>query len=149
MGQSLRFGIDAIPLRHRNALGVKGIKLRFMDELQDVTPIEDDHLLTITERGYGKRTEFDEFRGHGRATMGVRNIQTDVSGGVVSSKAVSDEVDIILMSRSGIVIRTKVSEISVQKRGTRGVRIMKLDEGDSVVGFTILDADDEVSEIDE
>ncbi len=149
MGQSLRFGIDAIPPRHRNALGVKGIKLRFMDELQDVTPIEDDHLLTITERGYGKRTEFDEFRGHGRATMGVRNIQTDVSGGVVSSKAVSDEVDIILMSRSGIVIRTKVSEISVQKRGTRGVRIMKLDEGDSVVGFTILDADDEVSEIDE
>ncbi len=148
MGQSLRFGIDAIPLRHRNALGVKGIKLRFMDELQDVTPIENDHLLTITEKGYGKRTEFDEFRGHGRATMGVRNIQTDVSGGVVSSKAVSDLEDVILMSRSGIVIRTTVSEISVQKRGTRGVRIMKLDDGDSVVGFTILGAD-EGKEMDE
>lgn len=142
MGQSLRFGIGAIPLRHRNALGVKGIKLRFMDELQDVTSIEKDHLLTITEKGFGKRTEFDEFRGHGRATMGVRNIQTDVSGGVVSSKAVSDQEDIILMSRSGIVIRTKVSEISIQKRGTRGVRIMKMGEGDSVVGFTILNQDD-------
>ncbi|WP_048150201.1 DNA gyrase subunit A [Methanolacinia paynteri] len=142
MGQSLRFGIESISLRHRNALGVKGIKLRYMDELQDVTPVEKDHLLTITEKGYGKRTEFDEFRGHGRATMGVRNIQTDVSGGIVSSKAVSDEEDIILMSRSGIVIRTKVSEISIQKRGTRGVRIMKLDEGDSVVGFTILDSDE-------
>ena len=142
MGQSLRFGIDVIPLRHRNALGVRGIKLRYMDELQDVTPIEKDHLLTITEKGYGKRTEFDEFRGHGRATMGVRNIQTDVSGGVVSSKAVSDMEDIILMSRSGIVIRTKVSEISIQKRGTRGVRIMKLDDGDSVVGFTILDTEE-------
>ena len=148
MGQSLRFGINAIPLRHRNALGVKGIKLRFMDELQDVTAIEKDHLLTITEKGYGKRTDFDEFMGHGRATMGVRNIQTDVSGGVVSSKAVSDEEDIILMSRSGIVIRTKVSEISIQKRGTRGVRIMKLGDGDSVVGFTILDAgeDDETGD---
>ncbi|ADN35561.1 DNA gyrase, A subunit [Methanolacinia petrolearia DSM 11571] len=142
MGQSLRFGIESISLRHRNALGVKGIKLRYMDELQDVTPVEKDHLLTITEKGYGKRTEFDEFRGHGRATMGVRNIQTDVSGGIVSSKAVSDDEDIILMSRSGIVIRTKVSEISIQKRGTRGVRIMKLDEGDSVVGFTILDSDE-------
>ncbi|MBN1431261.1 MAG: DNA gyrase subunit A [Methanomicrobiaceae archaeon] len=148
MGQSLRFGIDAIPLRHRNALGVKGIKLRFMDELQDVTPIENDHLLTITEKGYGKRTEFDEFRGHGRATMGVRNIQTDVSGGVVSSKAVSDQEDVILMSKSGIVIRTTVSEISIQKRGTRGVRIMKMDDGDSVVGFTILGAD-EGKEMDE
>jgi DNA gyrase subunit A len=143
MGQSLRFGINAISLRHRNALGVKGIRLKFMDELQDVTAIEKDHLLTITEKGYGKRTEFDEFMGHGRATMGVRNIQTDVSGGVVSSKAVSDEQDIILMSRSGIVIRTKVSEISIQKRGTRGVRIMKLGDGDSVVGFTILDAGEE------
>ena len=142
MGQSLRFGIESISLRHRNALGVKGIKLRYMDELQDVTPVEKDHLLTITEKGYGKRTEFDEFRGHGRATMGVKNIQTDVSGGIVSSKAVFDEEDIILMSRSGIVIRTKVSEISIQKRGTRGVRIMKLDEGDSVVGFTILGSDE-------
>lgn len=148
MGQSLRFGIEAVSLRHRNALGVKGIRLRFMDELQDATIIEKDHLLTITEKGYGKRTEFDEFMGHSRATMGVRNIQTDVSGGVVSSKAVSDDEDIILMSKSGIVIRTKVSEISIQKRGTRGVRIMKLSEGDSVVGFTILgsEAEDDIAE---
>jgi DNA gyrase subunit A len=137
-GQSLRFNIGLVPVRHRNALGVIGIKLRYGDKLQDIAVIEKDHLLTITERGYGKRTEFDEFMGHGRATMGVRNIQTDFSAGVVSSKAVSNDDEILLMSQSGIVIRTSASEISIQKRGTRGVRIMKLDDGDSLVGFTII-----------
>ncbi|EHQ34791.1 DNA gyrase subunit A [Methanoplanus limicola] len=142
-GQTLRMGADTIPLRHRNALGVKGMKLRFMDELKDISAVEMDHLLTVTEKGYGKRTDFGEFRGHGRATMGVRNIQTDVAGGVVASRAVSDDDEIILMSSSGIVIRTKVSEISIQKRGTRGVRVMKVDSDDSVVGFTVLGSDDD------
>ncbi|MBR6012068.1 MAG: DNA gyrase subunit A [Methanomicrobium sp.] len=144
-GQSLRFDLKTVPLRHRNALGVKGIKLRYEDVLQDLTVVEKDHLFTLTEKGFGKRTEFDEFRGHGRATMGVKNIQVDVSGAVVSSKAVNDSDEVILMSKSGIVMRTKVSEISIQKRGTRGVRIMKLDSGDSVVGFTILDSESDSS----
>jgi DNA gyrase subunit A len=137
-GQSLRFHEEAVRPLHRNATGVRGIKLRFEDVLQDVTVIEKDRLLTITEKGYGKQTDFDEFRGHGRGTLGVRNIQTDRSGGVVSSKAVAEDEEVIFMSSSGIVMRTKVSEISVQKRNTQGVRIMKLDSGDRVVGFAIL-----------
>jgi len=143
-GQSLRFHEEAVRPVRRNAMGVRGIKLRHGDALQAISIVEDDHLLTITEQGYGKRTEFDEFRGHGRGTMGVRNIVVDVrGGGVVGSMAVSDDDEIIVMSASGIVIRTKVSEISVQKRGTRGVRVMKLDDGDRVIGFTILDSGDE------
>jgi DNA gyrase subunit A len=78
--------------------------------------------------------------------MGVRNIKTDFSAGVVSSKAVSDDDEILLMSQSGIVIRTSASEISIQKRGTRGVRIMKLDDGDSLIGFTIIKSDPEAVE---
>lgn len=71
----------------------------------------------------------------------MRNIVVDArAGGVVGSMAVSEDDEIIVMSASGIVIRTKVSEISIQKRNTRGVRIMKLDEGDRVIGFTILDS---------
>ncbi|HQL60286.1 MAG TPA: DNA gyrase subunit A, partial [Methanoculleus sp.] len=138
-GQSLRFHEEAVRPVRRNAMGVRGIRLRHGDALQAVSVVENDHLLTITEQGYGKRTDFDEFRGHGRGTMGVRNIVVDVRGGsVIGSMAVSDDDEIIVMSASGIVIRTKVSEISIQKRGTRGVRIMKLDEGDRVIGFTIL-----------
>ena len=143
-GQSLRFHEEAVRPVRRNAMGVRGIRLRHGDALQAISVVENDHLLTITEQGYGKRTDFDEFRGHGRGTMGVRNIVVDVRGGsVIGSMAVSDDDEIIVMSASGIVIRTKVSEISIQKRGTRGVRIMKLDEGDRVIGFTILDAEDE------
>jgi len=146
-GQSLRFHEEAVRPVHRNAMGVRGIKLRHGDALQAVSVVEEDHLLTITELGYGKRTEFDEFRGHGRGTLGVRNIVVDVrAGNVVGSMAVSDDDEIIVMSASGIVIRTKVSEISIQKRGTRGVRVMKLDDGDRVIGFTILDSDEEDGE---
>ena len=142
-GQSLRFHEEAVRPVHRNAMGVRGIKLRHGDALQAVSVVEEDHLLTITELGYGKRTEFDEFRGHGRGTLGVRNIVVDVrAGNVVGSMAVSDDDEIIVMSASGIVIRTKVSEISIQKRGTRGVRVMKLDDGDRVIGFTILDSEE-------
>lgn len=146
-GQSLRFHEEAVRPVHRNAMGVRGIKLRHGDTLQAVSVVEEDHLLTITEQGFGKRTEFDEFRGHGRGTLGVRNIVVDArGGGVIGSMAVSDDDEIIVMSASGIVIRTKVSEISIQKRGTRGVRIMKLDDGDRVIGFTILDSGDDEEE---
>ncbi|WP_282570271.1 DNA gyrase subunit A [Methanoculleus sp. 7T] len=146
-GQSLRFHEEAVRPVRRNAMGVRGIRLRHGDTLQAISVVEKDHLLTITEQGFGKRTEFDEFRGHGRGTMGVRNIVVDVrGGGVVGSMAVSDDDEIIVMSASGIVIRTKVSEISIQKRGTRGVRIMKLDDGDRVIGFTILDSGDDEEE---
>ena len=142
-GQSLRFHEDSVRPVHRNAMGVRGIRLRNGDALQSVTVVEGDHLLTITEQGFGKRTEFDEFRGHGRGTLGVRNIVVDArGGGVVGSMAVYENDEIIVMSASGIVIRTKVSEISIQKRGTRGVRIMRLDDGDRVVGFTILNSED-------
>ncbi len=144
-GQSLRFHEDAIRPVRRNAMGVRGIKLRNGDTLQAISLVTEGHtLLTITEQGFGKRTEFDEFRSHGRGTMGVRNIVVDArSGYVVGSMAVSDDDEIIVMSNSGIVIRTKVSEIPVQKRNTLGVRIMKLDEGDLVSGFTILDSEEE------
>jgi DNA gyrase subunit A len=142
-GQSLRFHEETVRPVRRNAMGVRGINLRNGDALQAISVVEGDHLLTITEQGFGKRTDFDEFRGHGRGTMGVRNIVVDArGGGVVGSMAVSDDDEIIVMSASGIVIRTKVSEISVQKRGTRGVRIMKLDDGDRVIGFAILNAED-------
>lgn len=135
-GQSLRFHEEAVRPVGRGAMGVRGISLRNGDHLQAVTVIHNDHLLTITENGYGKRTDFDEFRGHGRGTLGVRNIVTDIrSGMVVASRSVSDTDEIIVMTASGIVIRTCVNEVTIQKRSTRGVRVIRLDEGDRVTGF--------------
>lgn len=136
-GQSLRFHEQTVRPHHRNTMGVIGIRLQGDDIIQALTIVQNEHLLTITEDGYGKRTAFDEFLSHGRATRGVRNIITK-DGGVVTTLAVTSTDEIIGMSASGIVIRTRVSEIPIQKRNTRGVRIMKLDPGDHVVGVAVI-----------
>lgn len=147
-GQSLRFHEQAIRPVGRGAMGVRGIRLREGDLLQVVTVVgRDQLLLTVTARGYGKRTHFDEFRGHGRGTMGVRNILTDrVGDEVVTTCSVRDDDEVILMSASGNVMRTKVSDISVQKRSTRGVRVMALNAGDRLIGLAVVEKDLETSQ---
>ncbi|MDK2975378.1 MAG: gyrase subunit [Methanofollis sp.] len=143
-GQSLRFSEETVRPLHRNSQGVIGIRMRGGDYLVSLSLVSKDHLLTITAGGMGKRTNFDEFRGHGRGTMGVRNIRPIYGDGVVAAKAVSDDEEIILMSTSGNVIKTAVAGISIQKRGTRGVHVMKMDEGDRVVGFAAINPDEEI-----
>lgn len=137
-GQSLRFHEQTVRTVGRNASGVRGIKLKYGDLVQAATVVEKDHLLTITELGYGKRTEFEEFRGHGRGTMGVRNILTAPQNGVVATKAVSLDDEIVVMSALGNVIRMKVSDISVQKRSARGVRVIRMGDDDRMVGLAVL-----------
>jgi DNA gyrase subunit A len=142
-GRSLRFHEKSIPMRHRNALGVIGIRMRPNDTLQSLTVLEHAHLLTITDSGYGKRTEFDEFRGHGRGTMGVINIRMEYESGVMAARSVSPGDEVIVMSSSGNVMRTRVDEVSIQKRNTRGVRIMNLEEGDRIMGVAVIRAETE------
>ena len=140
-GQSLRFHEQTIRTVGRNAQGVRGMKLRGGDTVVALTLLEKDHLLTISDVGFGKRTEFDEFRGHGRGTMGVRNMQLDRDAVVIASCAVLQTDEILVMTASGVVIRTPVSEIRVIGRGTKGVRIMRLGENDRVVGIAVVPAE--------
>jgi DNA gyrase subunit A len=140
-GQSLRFHEDTIRTVGRNAQGVRGMKLRGGDTVVALTLLEKDHLLTISDVGFGKRTEFDDFRGHGRGTMGVRNMQLEREAVIIASCAVLDSDEILVMTASGIVIRTPVSEIRVIGRGTKGVRIMRLGENDRVVGIAVVPAE--------
>jgi DNA gyrase subunit A len=142
-GQSLRFHEASVRTVGRNSMGVRGIRLRPGDTLQCATVVENDLMLTITDSGYGKMTEYDEFRGYSRGSMGVRNIPRKVAGSVVATRAVSAKDEMILMSASGNVIRMKLSGIPIQGRNTRGVRIMKLDDGDRVVGCALLSPDDQ------
>ncbi len=88
--------------------------------------------------GLASGREFDDFRGHGRGTMGVRNMQLERDAVIIESRAVSDTDEIIVMTAAGIVIRTPVSEIRIIGRGTKGVRIMRLDEKDRVVGVAVV-----------
>jgi DNA gyrase subunit A len=111
------------------------------DTIQAITLVEKDRLLTISDAGFGKRTEFDEFRGHGRGTTGVKNILLERNAVVIESRAVSDSDEIVVMTASGVVMRTRVDEIRIIGRGTKGVRIMRLDEGDRVIGVAFVPAD--------
>lgn len=142
--QSLRFHEEQIPLRHRNALGVIGMRMKDDDIVTSMTGIEEGkYLLTITSSGYGKRTNFDEYRGHGRGTRGVRNIRLKRNDGIVMAFTAGPEEEIILMSAEGIVIRTCVDKIPIQGRSTQGVRIMRLGAGDRVVGVTSLSPEEQ------
>jgi len=114
------------------------MKLRGEDTIVALTLVEKDHLLTISDVGFGKRTEFDDFRGHGRGTMGVRNMQLERNAIVIESRAVLDTDEIIVMTAFGVVIRMPVSEIRVIGRGTKGVRTIRLDDKDRVVGVAIV-----------
>ena len=137
-GYSLRFHEETVRTVMRNASGVRGMKLRGEDTIVALTLVEKDHLLTISDVGFGKRTEFDDFRGHGRGTMGVKNMQLDRNAVVIESRAVLDTDEIIVMTASGVVIRMPVSEIRIIGRGTKGVRTIRLDEKDRVVGVAIV-----------
>lgn len=140
-GQSLRFHEETVRTVGRNAQGVRGMKLKGDDTIVAVTLLAKDHLLTISDVGFGKRSEFDEFRGHGRGTMGVRNMLLERDAVVIESRAVSDTDEIIAMTAEGVVIRTPVSEFRIIGRGTKGVRVMRLDEKDKIVGIAILTAE--------
>lgn len=137
-GQSLRFHEETVRTVGRTAQGVRGMKLKGGDTVVAVTLVEKDHLLTISDVGFGKRSEFDEFRGHGRGTMGVRNIQLERDAVVIASCSVLDTDEIMVMTASGVVIRTHVNEIRIIGRGTKGVKIMRLDENDRVIGIAVV-----------
>jgi DNA gyrase subunit A len=127
---------------------VRGMKLRGEDTIVALTLVEKDHLLTISDVGFGKRTEFDDFRGHGRGTMGVKNMQLERDAIVIESRAVLDTDEIIVMTTSGVVIRMPVSEIRIIGRGTKGVRTIRLDDKDRVVGVAIVQPEVESGEND-
>jgi DNA gyrase subunit A len=137
-GFSLRFHEESVRTVMRNASGVRGMKLRGEDTIVALTLVEKDHLLTISDVGFGKRTEFDDFRGHGRGTMGVKNMQLERDAVVIESRAVLDTDEIIVMTAEGVVIRMPVSEIRIIGRGTKGVRTIRLDDKDRVIGVAIV-----------
>ncbi|HLS89504.1 MAG TPA: DNA gyrase subunit A [Sphingobacteriaceae bacterium] len=134
-GLSIRFHEKDVRPMGRTARGVIGIRLDEGDQVVDMQPIGDNtHILTVSEKGYGKRTPIDEYRVQGRAGRGIKTFNvTDKTGKVVAFKGVQEGGDIMLVTHKGVLIRMEVSGIPAQGRATQGVRLIKLDEGDSVV----------------
>ena len=145
-GMATRFSEEGVRSMGRTARGVKGITLGEGDEVCGVVVVNDEKkLLTITEGGYGKRTDFEDFRtlahrgGKGVACQKV----TEETGRVASIAAVSDDDDVMLITNSGIVIRIHADGISNYSRTAKGVRIMRLDDGASIVRFAVVEREDD------
>jgi DNA gyrase subunit A len=148
-GMAIRFKeTDARPLGRATA-GVRGINLRGDDHVVGMVPVRDDaNLLVVTENGMGKRTDVEAYRLQGRGGYGVINIKTSAkTGKVVSIKGVSDDEQIVLITRKGVVNRQGVSGIRVIGRATQGVRLVNLDKGDVVMDVARFIAEDEEEEL--
>lgn len=136
-GMSIRFNeTDARPIG-RVSQGVKGIDMEEDDYVIGMEVcIENVSLLVVTENGFGKRTELDEYKVQSRSGKGILTYRvTDKTGKIAGMKLVSDTDDIILISSDGTIIRLKVDDVSILGRATQGVTLMRMPEGVSVVGI--------------
>ncbi|MEA2104197.1 MAG: DNA gyrase subunit A [Candidatus Cloacimonadota bacterium] len=141
---------DARPMG-RNTQGVRGINLRDEDEVVSMVIVKrEGTLLSISENGYGKRTQIADYHRTKRGSKGVITIKTtERNGNLISVKEVVDDDDIIIITNFGKVIRQHVSDISVISRNTQGVRLITLNENDSVVDVERVIHEDEVEENDD
>ena len=145
-GQAICFDENGVRPMGRTAVGVRGIKLREGDYVVGAARAHAGKtVLSITEKGYGKRTPVEEYSIHNRGGMGIRNYAvTEKTGGVVGIKVVSGEEDLLLVTQSGILIRTHVDAIRMAGRATQGVIVMRFkEEGDRVIAMALTDRDEE------
>ena len=135
-GKAIRFAETGVRAMGRGAAGVRGIRLAGDHEVIALLIIQDGDILTATENGFGKRTAVPDFPLQGRGGQGVIAIQTsNRNGNMVGAIQVGDDDEAMLISSSGTLVRIPVAEISVQSRNTQGVRLIRLAEGDRLVGL--------------
>ncbi|MGE5276772.1 MAG: DNA gyrase subunit A [Acidobacteriota bacterium] len=148
-GQGIRFSEKDVRPMGRDTTGVIGVTLKKdHDAVVEMDVVEESgHLLTVTEKGYGKRSEVSEYRFQGRGGSGVINIKvTDKNGPVVGIKSVTDADQLLLITQSGMLIRIKVKDIRETGRAAQGVRLINLEAGDRVVAVAKLAETDEGDE---
>ena len=137
-GMAVRFSEKDVRSMGRVSTGVKGIDLKVPDEVVEMVVIGDrGTLLTVSENGYGKRTECSEYPRRRRGGKGVIDIKTsDRNGAVVSCKQVFDDDEVMVITQQGIMIRVPVQGITCIGRNTQGVRVISVDDGDRVIDMT-------------
>ena len=148
-GQSVRFKEKDVRSMGRGASGIKGVRLQKGDEVVGMSVIknvkskdqkpEKSYLLVVMENGFGKRTDLKEYKLQGRGGSGIKTVKlTPKTGNLVASKVLTDEEDLIIISRKGQVIRTEIKTIPILSRSTQGVRIIKLEADDKVASSTCI-----------
>ena len=150
-GRCCRFDENDARALGRTASGVRGINIEDDDEVVGMItydPTADDaaahSILVVSENGFGKRSDFDEYRKTNRGSKGVKTLNiTEKTGSLVAMKNVTDENDLMIINRSGITIRMAVSDIRVAGRATQGVKLINLREGDSIAAISAVNKSDE------
>ncbi len=146
-GKAIRFNESTVRPMGRISTGVRAISVDDDNEVIGMICIEPDSkqdVLVLSENGYGKRTDLDEYRITNRGGKGVKTINiTEKTGKLISIQAVTDENDLMIINRSGLTIRTLVSQISVSGRATQGVRVINLRDGDAIASVTAVPKTDE------
>ncbi|MEQ1855611.1 MAG: DNA gyrase subunit A [Longimicrobiales bacterium] len=144
-GMAIRFKESDVRTMGRSAEGVRGLRLRDEDVVIGMVVVRPDStLLVVAEKGLGKRTEVDAYRLQGRGGFGVINLRTtDKTGRVVAVKSVREDEQLMVVTRQGVVNRQRVAEISLIGRATQGVKLVNLDEGDTVVDVARVVTEDE------
>jgi DNA gyrase subunit A len=146
-GQAMRFNEAQVRRMGRTATGVRGIRLAADDVVRSFDVVDNNAtLLVATENGYGKRTDFQGFTPHHRGGKGMIAIKDDSgrNGKVVAAHAVKDEQSVIMITSSGMMVRSPVSDIRVCGRSAQGVRLVRMDEGTTLVSASIADAEEVV-----
>ena len=149
-GKAIRFNENTVRPIGRVGAGVRGISIEEGDAVVGMICIEPDSkqdVLVLSENGYGKRTDLDEYRITNRGGKGVKTINiTEKTGKLISIQAVTDDNDLMIINRSGLTIRTSVSQIRVAGRATQGVRVINLREGDAIASVMAVPASEEPEE---
>ncbi len=152
-GKAIRFNESTVRPMGRNASGVKGVTLESPDDkvIGMVTVGEDEQdlsILVVSANGYGKRSSLDEYRITNRGGKGVKTLSiTEKTGALVALKAVSDDNDLVIINKSGVMIRTGMEALRVMGRATQGVRIINLKKNDEIASVAKVPAADEEQEI--
>jgi DNA gyrase subunit A len=143
-GQSIRFLENEVRVMGRQAGGVNAIRLRAGDQLAglDVISKEAQSLVVVTSKGYGKRTPIEEYPLRGRFGLGVRTIAVGVTeklGNIIGAQVLRPDDDLTLITRDGMALRTRGSNVRIAGRATRGVKLIRMSKADSVVSIAVLD----------
>jgi DNA gyrase subunit A len=145
-GMAIRFPEADVRGMGRTAYGVRGIQLREGDEVVALEVVKPGGtLLTVSQKGYAKRTELDEYRVQSRGGYGIKNLEvTDKNGLVVGIAQVHEEEELLVITQQGKILRTPANEIRTIGRATQGVRVMELGDDDSVVSVALVEPDEEL-----
>ena len=148
-GYSVRFNEAVVRNMGRSATGVRGVNLRDGDKVVGASVITDqDEVLVITEKGYGKRTMAGEYPTKGRGGKGIKTANiTEKNGPLAGLLTVKGDEDLMIITDTGVMIRTGVANISQTGRSTQGVKVMRLDQDAKIVTFTTVQADEKDEEV--